>query len=125
MRPSTVSRLVDHMTVDWVRRHPVAFPVRRHCAIEDLIGGVARGLVDAQLALDSRADERMKAWEEDGIPPSGTVLGGCRVSLTVSSTVSPRRGLSGPTRILVAPRRAGSSRIVFGFRRGPRRRGPP
>lgn len=125
MHPSTVSGVLDQAAVGWVRPQAFAAPSPRRCAVEDLIAGVARGLVEAQLALDLRGDERMKMWEEDGIPPSATLISGFKMRLTVSSTVGARRDLSESTRIMLAPRRRGSSQIVFGFRRGAVQRGRP
>ena len=120
---SIVSGRLDHTPVGWVRPLVTVTLSRRHCAVEELMAGVARGLVDAQLALDLRTDERMKALEEDGIPPSGIMLGHCRLALNVSAAIKPRRDFADHTRVLVAPRRQGSTRIVFGIRRGANRRG--
>lgn len=125
MHPSTVPELLDHTPVGWVRPTVTAARTRPQCAVEDLIAGLARGLLEAQNALDLRAEERLKMWEEDGIPPSATMIGTCRMRLTVASTVRPRHDLSEGTRILLAPRRGGSSWILFGFRRVAVRRGRP
>jgi hypothetical protein len=54
-------------------RHPVP-------PAEEFFGGIARGLVDVQAALDEPTGLSMTDSEENGIPPSGL----CRISIISS-----------------------------------------
>ena len=117
MTRSLVAPAADLGRPRWAASYSPLGPTVRRCAIEQLAAGVARALVAAQTALDLRADERMKGWEEEGIPPSAMMLGTCKLRFNVSPAITGRRDARERTRILIAPRRSGANQLALVFRR--------
>ena len=84
-----------------------------------MLAGVARGLLDAQSALDRRADASLERWSEEGIPPSGINLMEVRVNAQVDCVCST--GLTPFQRtnramLNVAPRRAAPAKLTVTLR---------
>jgi len=77
-----------------------------------LAAGSARGLVEAQKALDDHARESLTAWEQEGIPPSAWTWARCRLRLPVVYGLEPKTAPGDLTRLSVAPRRGGTAGSV-------------
>lgn len=80
-----------------------AFPLMEHFA-----AGSARGLVEAQKAMDDRARESLTAWEQDGLPPSGWIWAECRLRFPVVFGLESKTTLADHTRLSIAPRKRGA-----------------
>lgn len=70
--------------------------------------GSARGLVEAQGALDDHARESLTAWEQEGIPPSAWAWARCRLRFPVVYGLESKTTLADYTRLSIAPRNKGS-----------------
>ena len=78
----------------------------------------ARAFMDAQRALDARADAARRAWDETGIPPTNWEWSAERLQFTVAFAVRPKTSAGSRTELLIAPRmRAGTGRMVLAIRR--------
>ncbi len=76
----------------------------------------ARGLVEAQLALDEHGRGRILAWEQEGLPPTVWTWARCRLRCPVTFATQPKHGAAGRTGLALAPRHAGRGSLTLGFR---------
>lgn len=64
----------------------------------------ARGLVEAQRALDERTGRSLERWSEEGIPPSAFYFNGCtlRARASFGPRLAVRAGNGGPETLTIA-----------------------
>lgn len=70
--------------------------------------GSARGLVEAQRALDDHARQSLTTWEQEGIPPSAWTWARCRLRFPVVYGLEPKTTPADHTRLSIAPRKKGA-----------------
>lgn len=85
-------------------------------ALEAFFAASARGLVEAQKALDAKGRESMSAWETHGLPPSSFAWARCRLSFAVAYSCQPKANQTGKTQIAISPRRESAGGLSLSFR---------
>ena len=91
--------------------------------MRDFFTAGARGLVEAQQALDERGRDSLMAWEENGLPPSVWTWAACRLRCPVAFRCQPKTGVTELTYLTVAPREAGRGSLSLTFRYIPTHQG--
>jgi hypothetical protein len=81
----------------------MTFSLPQAVAMHEFFASATRGLVDAQQALDDDARQRMKAWEEDGIPPHAWAISLCTLAFPVPLECSPKNGVTQSTSLWLQP----------------------
>lgn len=76
----------------------------------------ARGLVEAQQALDQDGRRSLLAWETNGLPPTVWTYSNCRLKLPLAFSVRPKTRAAEGTHIDIAPRRASRGGLSLSFR---------
>lgn len=95
------------------------FPVLRtpvaSVFMDDLITAAAKGMVDAQHALNEQTCESWARWEEHGIPPSGFMLSRCRMQFPTQVRLEARNGqpMNG---LQLRPRFKSPARVTISYR---------
>lgn len=84
--------------------------------IEGLFAAGARGVVEAQQALDEHGRARLLIWETDGLPPTVWTCSNCRLRFPAAFRVEPKADASGTTRVHVAPRHKAPGGVSLSFR---------
>jgi len=75
---------------------------------------LARGLVEAQAALDEHGRGRIVAWEQDGLPPTVWAWSRCRLRLPVAWRCAARTEAT--ARLALTPSARGPVSVTLGFR---------
>lgn len=81
--------------------------------LEQVLTPIARALVDAQLALDAHARQRLRRWEDEGLPPSAFGFSEHRLRALVAFACTPKDGPRGRT--LLKLRLASTSTAAIRF----------
>ena len=76
----------------------------------------ARGLVEAQQALDAKGRQSLLAWETYGMPPTVWTYSNCRLKMPLAFRVRPKTGAAEGTRLDIAPRQAAYGGLSLSFR---------
>lgn len=84
--------------------------------LDKFLAGSARGLVEAQQALDAHGRRSLLAWESEGLPPSVWTYSNCRLNLGLSFRVRPKTAAAESTRLDIAPRRDAPGGLSLSFR---------
>lgn len=84
--------------------------------LEGLFAAGARGMVEAQQALDEHGRARLLEWETDGLPPTVWTCSNCRLKFPASFRVAPKASASEATRVEIAPRERARGGISLSFR---------
>jgi hypothetical protein len=82
--------------------------------MEEVLAGVAAGVVDAQLALDDAARDSFEAFAESGVTPTALAWRTCRVVVPVAAGLAPKRGAGERTSATLAP--GGGATVTFALR---------
>ena len=85
-------------------------------SLEGLLAAGARGMVEAQQALDEHGRARLLLWETDGLPPTVWTCSNCRLKFPAAFRVEPKASASGATRVHVAPRDNSGGGVSLSFR---------
>jgi hypothetical protein len=85
-------------------------------SLEGLLAAGARGMVEAQQALDDHGRARLIIWETDGLPPTVWTCSNCRLKFPSAFRVEPKASVSEATRVLVAPRESARGGVSLSFR---------
>lgn len=90
-------------------------------ALREVIAATARGLVEAQSALDRHAREGLLSWRDGDPPPSAFVWSSCRLAAPVALRCRERGGGDRQAELTLAPRRraAGQLRLTLRYRAAP------
>lgn len=81
----------------------ITFNRPQSVAMHEFFGSATRGLVDAQQALDDDARQRMKTWEDEGIPPHAWAISQCRLAFPIPLECSPKDGVTQSTSLWLQP----------------------
>jgi hypothetical protein len=84
--------------------------------LEGLFAAGARGMVEAQQALDEEGRARLLIWETEGLPPTVWTCSNCRLKFPAAFRVEPKRDASQATRVHVAPRENSRGGVNLSFR---------
>ena len=84
--------------------------------LEEFFAAGARGMVEAQQALDEHGRARLLIWETDGLPPTVWTCSNCRLRFPAAFRFEPKAGAAQPTRVRVAPRDSAQGGINLSFR---------
>ena len=84
--------------------------------LEGLFAAGARGMVEAQQALDEEGRARLLIWETEGLPPTVWTCSNCRLKLPASFRVEPKADASQATRVHVAPQENSRGGVTLSFR---------
>jgi hypothetical protein len=84
--------------------------ISRAPRLDELLAGTARGLVDAQGALDEAARDSIVRWEEDGLPPTALAFVRCAVEVPVRWGTDARASQGSATRLALLPHETGAVR---------------
>jgi hypothetical protein len=77
----------------------------------------ARGIVEAQQALDERGRRSLLTWETDGLPPTVWTYSNCRLKMPLAFRVRPKTGAAEATLLDIAPpRREAHGGLCISFR---------
>lgn len=76
----------------------------------------ARGLVEAQQALDAKGRQSLLVWEREGLPPTVWTYSNCRLKMPLAFRVRPKAGATEGTRLDIAPRQAAYGGLSLSFR---------
>lgn len=76
----------------------------------------ARGIVEAQQALDWHGRGRLLEWETDGLPPTVWTCASCRLKFDLAFRVRPKTRASETTGVDIAPHSAARGRLNLSFR---------
>ena len=87
--------------------------------MHEFFASTARGLVDAQQALDDDARQRMKAWEEDGIPPCAWTVSHCMLGFPIPLECSPKDGVTQSTSLWLQPGPKAKAQLTVSIRYRP------
>ncbi len=87
--------------------------------MHEFFGSTTRGLVDAQQALDDDARQRMKAWEEDGIPPHAWTVSHCTLAFPIPLECAPKNGVTQSTSLWLQPGPTAKARLAVSIRYRP------
>ncbi len=79
----------------------------------------ARAIVQAQLALDEHARERVRRWEEEGLPPAASLLTQCRARVGVALGCIPKEAAGQRTRLRLGASSEGLGSVSFTIRHLP------
>jgi hypothetical protein len=85
-------------------------------SLEGLSAAGARGMVEAQQALDEEGRARLILWETDGLPPTVWTCSNCRLRFPAAFRVEPKASAAGATRVHVAPREGSRGGVNISFR---------
>lgn len=85
-------------------------------SLEGLFAAGARGMAEAQQALDERGRARLLLWETDGLPPTVWTCSNCRLEFPAAFRVEPKADASQATRVHVAPRDNSRGGVSISFR---------
>lgn len=88
-------------------------------AMHEFFASATRGLVDAQQALDDDARERMRAWEENGIPPHAWAVSHCALAFPIPLECAPKSGVSQSTSLWLRPGPLAQARLTVSIRYRP------
>lgn len=88
-------------------------------SLEQVCTATARGILEAQLALDEHAWERLRRWECEGLPPSASVLTKCRLRLQVAVGCIPKESAGQQTRLRLGTSGEGLASVSFTLRHLP------
>ena len=91
-----------HVDGEYLHEHTSLF-------MERFAAGSARGLIEAQKALDDRARESLISWEQDGIPPSAWNWAECRLRFPVMYELEAKTALADHTALSIAPCKKGAA----------------
>jgi hypothetical protein len=86
---------------------------------EDFLAAMARGMVEAQRALDEVARESIIRWEKDAIAPSAYMWSLCKADFTTVLGCSPKPDAGELTRMSIAPRHTARGGVSFAIRYQP------
>jgi hypothetical protein len=75
--------------------------------------------VRAQLALDAHAWERLRRWENEGLPPSASALTKCRLQVRVAVGCLPKEAAGQRTRLRLGTSGEGLAGVSFTIRHLP------
>ena len=84
--------------------------------LEGLFAAGARGMVEAQQALDEHGRARLLIWETEGLPPTVWTCSNCRLKFPAAFRVEPKTDASQATRVHVAPRADSRGGVSISFR---------
>jgi hypothetical protein len=84
--------------------------------LEGLFAAGARGMVEAQQALDEEGRARLLIWETEGLPPTVWTCSNCRLKFPAAFRVEPKADASRATRVHVAPRADSRGGVSISFR---------
>jgi|SRR3712207_702309 len=84
--------------------------------LEGLFAAGARGMVEAQQALDEEGRARLLIWETDGLPPTAWTCSHCRLKFPAAFRVEPKASASESTRVHVAARENSRGGVRLSFR---------
>ncbi len=76
----------------------------------------ARGLVEAQQALDERGRDSLIAWEQEGRPPTVWTWASYRLRFPVAFRCLPKTVAAGSSHLALAPRQASQGSLTLTFR---------
>ncbi len=85
-------------------------------SLEEVFAAGARGIVEAQQALDEHGRARLIVWETDGLPPTVWTCANCRLKFPAAFRLAPKVSASASTRIQVAPRDDARGGVSLSFR---------
>lgn len=85
-------------------------------SLEELFAAGARGMVEAQQALDEEGRARLLIWETDGLPPTAWTCSNCRLKFPAAFRVEPKADASQQTRVHVAARENSRGGVSISFR---------
>jgi hypothetical protein len=85
-------------------------------SLEGLFAAGARGMVEAQQALDDHGRARLIIWETEGLPPTVWTCSNCRLKFPAAFRLAPKASASEATRVRVAPRERAQGGISLSFR---------
>ena len=85
-------------------------------SLEELFAAGARGMVEAQQALDEQGRARILLWETDGLPPTVWTCSNCRLKFPTAFRVAPKTSALETTRVRVATRESARGGISLSFR---------
>ena len=85
-------------------------------SLEGLFAAGARGMVEAQQALDEHGRARLLVWETDGLPPTVWACSNCRLKFPAAFRVEPKADAPGATRLHVAPGENSRGGVTLSFR---------
>lgn len=85
-------------------------------SLEGLLAAGARGVVEAQQALDEHGRARLLIWETDGLPPTVWTCSNCRLKFPAAFRVEPKANAAEATRLHVAPRGGARGGVSLSFR---------
>jgi hypothetical protein len=88
--------------------------------MREFFAGGARGLVEAQRALDGDALDSLDRWADEGLPPTAFTWSTCRLQLPVRWALETDSGNRSVTRALVEPAFGGRGAVELEFRYVPR-----
>lgn len=84
--------------------------------LEGLFAAGARGIVEAQQALDEHGRARLLIWETEGLPPTVWTCSNCRLKFPAAFRVEPKASAHEATRVHVAPRADSRGGVSISFR---------
>ena len=85
-------------------------------SLEELFAAGARGMVEAQQALDEEGRARLLIWETDGLPPTAWTCSSCRLKFPAAFRVEPKADATQATRVHLAPRGNSRGGVSISFR---------
>jgi hypothetical protein len=85
-------------------------------SLEEFFAAGARGMVEAQQALDEHGRARLLVWETDGLPPTVWTCSNCRLRFPAAFRVEPKARASEATRVRVATRESAHGGVSLSFR---------
>jgi len=84
--------------------------------LEEFFAAGARGMVEAQQALDEHGRARLLVWETEGLPPTVWTCANCRLKFPAAFRVGPKMNASDATRLGIAPRDDAKGGVSLSFR---------
>lgn len=97
----------------------IAFGEPPAVAMHEFFASATRGLVDAQQALDDDARERMRAWEENSIPPHAWAVSHCALAFAIPLECAPKNGVTQSTGLWLRPGPLAQARLAVSIRYQP------
>lgn len=76
----------------------------------------ARGIVEAQQALDEQGRGSLLRWETEGLPPSVWTYSNCRLRMPLAFRVRPKTRAAEGTHLDIAPRHDSRGGLSLSFR---------